>query len=394
MWLGQICSQFGDRLTQLVLIALVAERAPGSTLTLAKVLVATSLPALLINPIAGVYVDRWDRKRTMITCDLLRALALMALPWLAVFANGLGLYAGVFFIFGVATFFVPARLALIPDLVPANRLAQANSLLSSSGMIGSMIILLAGALLVEWVGVKPSCFINATSYLFSAAFILFLISKKKFRPRAAASIGVIFLEIAEGLRELWNHSKTRQAALLLGFLMGGAGASVVAATVLVQQTFGSVTKDLGFLSLWIGVGMLAGSVVFGKWGAGFSRRKVLGLSFLGCGVALWAFVGAVLGARSGFLAALASSFLGLWIAPVGIVANTLVHESHPERLHGRIFSGLGVMVNLSLIGSMLIAGRLVEQGGRGAFLAAVAGGFAAGGIWLLCYTKKCLSQPS
>lgn len=388
LWLGQICSQFGDRLTQLILIALVAQRAPGSALTLAKVLVATSLPALLVNPIAGVYVDRWDRKRTMIVCDFLRAAALLSLPWLAKLSASVPLYMAVFFIFGVATFFVPARLALIPHLVPPDRLAQANSLLTSSGMIGSTITLLIGALMVEWMGAKASVFVNAISYIASAFFILCVASAGRERLKKSPSLALVFEEIWEGTKELWKHPHTRRAAILLGILMAGSGASVVTATVLIQKTFGTVTKDLGFLSLWLGLGMLAGSVAFGRWGTSVPRRKILGLSFIGFGSALWIFVMSVLHFQSTVLAAVSAGLLGVWIAPVGIVTNTLVHEGHPQHLHGRIFSGLGVVVNLSLILSMLVAGRLVEEGGRGLLLVSVGGFFAAGGFFLLCYTKS------
>ena len=76
------------------------------------------------------------------------------------------------------------------------------------------------------------------------------------------------------------------------------------------------------------------------------------------------------------------------MAPVGIIANTLVHEAHPERLHGRIFSSLGIVVNLALILSMLVAGWLVERGGRGLLLGAIGGGFAAAGIVLLFKIKR------
>ncbi|MBI3292488.1 MAG: MFS transporter [Elusimicrobia bacterium] len=388
LWLGQLCSQFGDRLTQLVLVALVTIHAPGSPLTLAKVLVATSLPALLINPVAGVYVDRWDRKRTMITCDLIRAFLILALPWIIFLPESGFFYGAVFMIFAVATFFVPARLSIIPDLVAPGKLAQANALFTASGMIGSMVILLVGALLVEWVGVRRSCWVNGASYLLSALAIAPVLRPRKVREVKSASLRLIFREVAEGMRELWRHPQTRRVAGLLGLLMGGAGSSFVVATVLVQEHLHSLTKDLGFLSLWLGVGMLLGSLGHGRWGTNRPKRLVLGLSFLGCGVALWAFVAAVAGLKSGAGACAAGVLLGFWISPVGIVTNTLVHEGHPERLHGRIFGSLGVVVNLSLIGSMLISGWLAERGGREALLGSVGGIFAATGLCLLILRRK------
>ncbi len=387
LWLGQLCSQFGDRLSQLVLVALVTTRASGSTMTLATVMAAISLPGLLVNPLAGAYVDRWDRKQTMVACDLIRSAAILTFPWLAVYHGGIFLYVGVFFLFSVATFFVPARLAMIPDVVKPKELAQANALFTSSGMIGSALILLVGALMVEWIGVNRSCWVNGASYLVSALFIMPLARRRHQKEKVSHSVRLVFKEVLEGMRELWRHKATRRAAGLLSLLTMGAGASFVIGTVMVQQVLGSVTKDLGFLSLWLGVGMLGGSLVYGRWGTRSPRRMVLGLSFMGSGGALWLFIAGVLWLKSGVAASVATAFLGFWIAPVGIVTNILVHESHSTRLHGRIFSSMGVVMNLSLIGSMLLAGWLAEQGGRGVVLAAVAGIFALSGFILLCYTE-------
>jgi len=394
LWLGQFCSQSGDRLTQLVLVALVAARASGSTLSLAKVLVITSLPALLLNPFAGAYVDRWDRKSTMIICDLLRAGVILLLPWLAGMPVILPFYIGVFLLFAVGSFFVPARLAIIPDLVPSDQLAKANALFTTSGMVGSTAILIVGALLVEWVGAARSCWVNGTSYLASALFIAPILRRQKPPPDCSESPQRILQDIREGILELWRHRETRRVSGLMGFLMAGSGASIVVATVLVQQSLGSVTKDLGFLSLWMGVGMLAGSAAHTRWGVKMPKRSALGLAFLGCGLALWFFVAAVMGLRSIAAASFSAAFLGFWFSPVGIIVNTLVHEAHPERLHGRIFSSLGIVINLSWIGSMLAAGWLVERGGRGLFLGAIGASFILSAVVLFlarpsspCYTR-------
>lgn len=388
LWLGQLSSQFGDRLTQLVLVGLVATRTTGSTLTLATVLVFTSLPALVISPLAGAYVDRWDRKRTMILCDLIRMGVILTLPWLVEWSSQVPFYLAVFLIFGVASFFIPARLALIPDLVPADRLGHANALFTSSGMIGSTVILLVGALLVEWFGAARSCWVNAASYLCSAALILPIRRRSVRGGPGRASARLILLEVGEGIRELWRHPDTRRIIGLLGILMGGAGASVVLATVLVQRFLGTVTKDVGFLSLWLGIGMLAGALAYGRWGTRLAKRLVLGLAFLGCGLVLGGFIAAVRGMRSGVAASCLAGLMGFGLAPVGIITNTLVHEAHPERLQGRIFSSLGVVVNLALILSMLAAGWLAERWPESAILGAIGGCFALGGAALLYYRRK------
>lgn len=387
LWLGQLCSQFGDRLTQLVLVALVTTRASGSTFSLAKVLVWTSLPALLVNPIAGAYVDRWDRKRTMIVCDLIRMATIVALPWLVGWQSQIPLYAAIFVIFSVASFFVPARLAMIPDVVPPGRLAQANAIFTSSGMIGSTVILLVGALMVEWFGAGRSALVNAASYAASAAFIVPIVRKPGGGGGSRASARLIAVEICEGIRQLWQHAATRRIVGLLGLLMAGAGASLVLGTVLVQRSLHTVTKDLGFLSLWLGVGMLGGSLAYGRWATHWLKGRVLGLAFLGTGFALWFFVAAAEMLQSRWAVSLSGGCLGFFLAPVGIVTNTLVHEAHSEALHGRIFSSLGVVVNSAFICSMLTAGWLGERWSESVLLAGIAAAFAVGGLALLYYRR-------
>lgn len=389
LWLGQLSSQCGDRLTQLVLVALVATHAAGSSLSLAKVLVATSLPALLINPFAGAYVDRWNRKRTMMICDFIRVGAILSFPWLMSFESQVPLYLGVFLLFAVSSFFVPARLAMIPDLVSKENLPKANALFTTSGMIGSTMILLAGALLVEWVGVARSCWINAASYGISAAFIAPILGGgRRHLEKESGPARLIFHDIAEGIQALWRHQSTRRVIALLGLLMVGAGICVVVGTVLVQRSLGSITKDLGFLALWLGIGMLLGTLAYGRWGIRLSKPRLVGFAFLGCGLSLWLFVHAVVEIQSGVAASATMVGMGFCISPVGIIANTLVHGAHPERLHGRIFSSLGIVVNLSFILSMLAGGWLADQWGGVKLLMMVSGLFAFTGIALVYYTRK------
>ena len=349
----------------------------------------TSLPALLVGPFAGAYVDRWDRKRTMIACDLIRVAAVALLPVLAAPGHRILYYLDIFLLFAVASFFVPARLAISPDLVSADELGKANALFTTSGMIGSAVILLAGALLIEWAGPARGCAVIALAYAASAGMIVPVRRRQAQAPAPPGeSAGRILSEVWEGLRQLWMHDNTRRVSLLLGLLVGGAGASGVVGTVMVQSALRSVTKDLGFLSLWFGVGLFLGTVSHGRFGTGRPKRWVLGRAFLGCGVSVWLFLITVLTLKSGAAASLAAGTLGFFVAPVGIIANTLVHEAHPERLHGRIFSSLGIVFNLSLILSMLVAGWLVERGGRGVLLGFIGACFVAGGAILFIRPAK------
>jgi MFS family permease len=163
---------------------------------------------------------------------------------------------------------------------------------------------------------------------------------------------------------------------------------MVVGTTLVQRFLGTITKDLGFLSLWLGVGMFLGTVIYGRWGALHARRVVLGTAFIGAAVMLAFFVGAVAWLRSGAAASVAALGMGICVGPAGVLANTMVHEAHPERMHGRIFSSLGIVVNLAFIGSMISAGWMAEQLGVVEMLFVVAAVFAFCGLTLLYYKEN------
>ena len=178
LWLGQIISQLGDRLDQMALIAFVYLRAPGSTLEIAKILSFTIIPVFLIGPLAGVYVDRWDRRRTMYICDFLRAILVLTIPLFLFYTKTMfPIYLIIFIVFSIGRFFVPAKLSIIPDLVEKKDLLMANSLVNITGMIAAILGFGISGVLVEWLGAKSGFYLDALSFLVSGVLI-FLIAKK------------------------------------------------------------------------------------------------------------------------------------------------------------------------------------------------------------------------
>jgi len=238
LWLGQIISQFGDRLNQMVLIAIVYARTPGSPFELAKFFSFTIIPSFFVSPLAGAFIDRWDKKTTMIVCDILRGLVVLAVPLLFVevsSAPSIPIYAAVFIIFAVSCFFLPARLAIIPDLVSKEKLLVANSLFTITGMIGAIFWFVIGGVLVEMVKVRNGLLLNALIYFCSAAAIVFITghhrrAKKTAGPVSAANIEKIIKtsivrEITDGLKYLKHNREARFAFRVLFVMMAGAGAA-------------------------------------------------------------------------------------------------------------------------------------------------------------------------
>jgi len=128
LWTGQIISEFGDRLNQMALIALVYSKSPNSVMALAKLLFFIIIPVFVIGPVAGVYVDRWDRKKVMIISDLLRGVLVLTVPVFVYFNLMAPVYFMVFIIFSASRFFIPSKMAFIPEIVSKEKLLVANSL--------------------------------------------------------------------------------------------------------------------------------------------------------------------------------------------------------------------------------------------------------------------------
>ncbi|PIR65568.1 MAG: MFS transporter, partial [Candidatus Omnitrophica bacterium CG10_big_fil_rev_8_21_14_0_10_43_8] len=149
LWVGQIVSEFGERMTQMALIGLVYQKNPYSAVAMAKIIIFIVVPVFLVGPVAGVYVDRWNRRYTMISSDILRSIFVFLIPLcLAIFnKNILPVYILVFLVFSTTRFFLPSKMAIIPDLVNKEQLLMANSLISTTRMIATVIGLgLAGAI--------------------------------------------------------------------------------------------------------------------------------------------------------------------------------------------------------------------------------------------------------
>ncbi len=182
---GQLISQFGDRLNILACLAALYEFQRDSTRETTVLWIMVFAPWLLFGPIAGVFVDRWDLKRTMVGCDLVRAVLVLIIP-LALLAHNTTwwfLYILVFLVNLVSRFFVPAKLSIVPRLVRPEQLLQANSILTTSGLAGMVIGLAVGDFAVEYFkrhgGLSLAFYIDAITYIVSGIALFLLIYKSR-----------------------------------------------------------------------------------------------------------------------------------------------------------------------------------------------------------------------
>src|SRR6185295_17323172 len=219
LWAGQLISLFGNRFNQLALVAVVAT-ATGSAFATGLVFFAATLPNLLLSPIAGTFVDRWDHKEVMVVSDILRAAIVLILP-LAAVTNIILVYPLIFLVTSISVFFRPARVAILPRIVPERDLLSANSALWVGETIADVVGYPLAGIFVALLGTSvPIAFwFDSATYLASAGLLATIVVHAG--PPSGASDaprqGVI-AEMAAG----W-HFLRNETVLLANTLQGVAG---------------------------------------------------------------------------------------------------------------------------------------------------------------------------
>lgn len=373
LWVGQIISQFGDRLDQMALIALIYNFAPGSTVQMAKLMSFTIIPVFLIGPIAGVYVDRWDRRRTMVVCDILRGILVLLIPFYFIRLHSLlPIYIIVFLVFSIGRFYVPAKMSIIPDIVKSDDLLLANSLVNTTGMVAAMFGLGLGGILVGMVGAEGGFLIDGASFLISGIMIFFL-STRAIRDLKKERLIDVGKEIAEVIRKsaidemkealifLKSQKQIRSCFGILFLLWAALGSIYVVSIVFVQKAFSSVTKEIGLLVVALGLGLFLGTLAYGRLGHKALGFKTVFACILLAGMVLFSFVFAVLKIPNFLIALMLAFVLGLVVSPVMVISNTMVQQFTDNSMRGKVFSSLEIVVHLAFLLAMLISASLADH---------------------------------
>ncbi|MGZ8438380.1 MAG: MFS transporter [Candidatus Limnocylindrales bacterium] len=340
LWTGQLISLFGDRLNQIALVSVVLI-STGSPLATGMVFVAATLPNLVLSPIAGTFVDRWDHKETLIVSDILRAAIVLLLPLVAI-TNVLLVYPMVFAVTTISIFFRPARIALLPQIVAEQDLLTANSALwVGESLADNLGYPLAGVFVVSLGASVPLAFwVDSATYLASATLLTTIIvqairTTREDEPARQERLGLV-REMKAGWAFLRAQrilfANTIQAAIAQFTI----GITIALVPVYALRVFGG--SDLGwqavygFLETGIGVGNLLGGFVIGLIGARLGKGwlVIAGYAVWGLMVALMALTGHV-GLAIGF-----SFGQGVANMVFLIPTQTLFQELTPPSLLGRV----------------------------------------------------------
>jgi MFS family permease len=391
LWLGQVISNFGDRLNQMALVALVYQRNPGSEIALAKLISFTIIPVFLIGPIAGAWVDRLNRRKIMVISDILRGALVLSIPVFIKANQILLVYLAIFLTFSISRFFIPSKMALIPELVPKDKLLVANALSDTTHMIGNVVGLVVAGVIVNiaFIGAIGGFYIDSATFFISAGLIA-MIAKQRFAGHVKEDIVVtgkaiensfrrtIFSEIKEGLRYLTKYSDMRFVVYVFFLLMAGIGTISCVIIVFIQRAFGTSTRDLGFLGMFLVGGLFSGAVLYGKFCQTFPKRKAIRLSFTASGIAIILFTVVVNRYPNLLLGGALVGLLGLTISPIMVTTNTLAHETMAEEIRGRIFSSLEAVIHLAFLVFMFVAAYAAKYIDRFWIIIAV------GAVYFIC----------
>ncbi len=350
VWSAQLVSGLGDKIAVIALYLLVY-RLAGRAVDLGLLAAVQILPAVLIGPLAGVLLDRVDRRRAMIWSETASALVVALIP----FARTL---PQVYVLAGLLSvgrqICGPARLALVPDLVGRAQLARANAL---SLMTQNLVLLLgpaAGGAIVALWGTSAAFVIDAGTFLASAALLAAPRLAAVSAPRrdeepaagAAGAAARAARELREGAAWLWRQPRLRFALVFLGTMSFVTAMQQPLVVLFVKDVLARGDVDLGLVLSAAGLGGLCGALGAGLLGR--VRRPLRTVTWLMAvdGLALVLFA-----VNRSFGAALL--LFGLFGA-LGTIAQinlaTFLQRETPEERRGRVFGWLGALLGpLSLL---------------------------------------------
>jgi MFS family permease len=392
LWSGGLISMTGDWML-LVALPIYVYQATGSALATGAMFAAGLVPNVLFGSVAGVFVDRWDRKRTLVFGNTL--LALSVLPLLVVPQTGwLWVVYAVAFVqscFGV--FNEPAENSLLPALVGDERLVSANSLNATNNNLARLAGPALAGLVVGWFGLVGVVVVDAASYLLSAALVS-LISARSAPERpeeappadaggAAAAFSGVWREWAEGLR-LVGTGRVLLTVFVVGAVTGlGEGVFLALFPPFVRVALGGGALELGWLMSAQAVGGVLGGLVVGAAAARLSPPRLLG-----SGAVLFGLIDLAIFVYPSFVQSIAvglALFVLVGVPAAGMLAGlqTLLQTSAKDHLRGRVFGALGTTQALLMLAGTLLGGALGDAVGIVPVLVVQGGAYVAAGILVL-----------
>lgn len=389
LWYAQLVSEMGDWFNQVAVFTL-ALYYTRSALSITFILIAQTIPSTLIGPVAGVVLDRVNRKHALIISDAVRAIVALGPIFVTSPQRVWWLYALTFLLASASPFFNAGRLALIPSITEANEILSANAITQATHSATLGIGSALAGLLIAPLGFRNAFILNSLSFAGSAWFI----SRIRFQPRQAlsgnGSEGIstitparrdgVWTEYREGLRYISREP------LLVGILLLGVGwATGGGAMQVLFSIFGDLIFHRGAFGIGVlygaaGIGLATAAAIANRFGNRLSfpaYKRLLTVCYLCYGSLYIAFSQM----RSFWTAVLLIGLSRYFIGTSSVLNLSRLMRIIPDEFRGRVFATNETMTLTTMLVSMLLAGSLASV--YGARVVALAAGSLSGltGIW-------------
>lgn len=379
LWWGQAISSVGDYAWDTALVLWVASYLvagqPWAPLAVSGVVLAAALPQIVVGPLAGVFVDRWDKRQTMVTMAALQAIfaVLLVLPaanfslplighvQLPLFWRLAVVYSDVALLAIFAQFFIPAQFALIKDIVPQERQDQAFETFQAIQGLAVIIGPPVAAALVFGLGVMWALVLNALSFV-----VVFLASHAIQAPPSAHSVapgeaGHFSREFLDGVGYVAGHVVLRTILIAEVLTWLGFGALQSLGYFFITGNLHAPASDYGLLGADFGVGAVVGAVLVAITGQRIGLARLLWIALVTSGL----FV-IIMSHLTSFYLALGAAFLfGVSTTAVIVTAGPLTLASTSREFVGRVTAVINPVGRLAALLSVALAGSLVSTVLRG-----------------------------
>jgi predicted MFS family arabinose efflux permease len=336
----------------------------GSVLATGVMFLVEVVPPLLLGSVAGVFVDRWDRRWTMIAANLLRGLLLLLLLTFRSAEQVWVVYVVAFLVSVINLFFGPANNALLPQLVGEDELVSANSLDALGENLARILGPALGGAVLATAGLTAVTLIDVGSYLIGAALI-FLIRASGPAADGATALSdrsirqewaTFWMDWASGLRLVSRKRPLSYAFIAFGVALIGDSILGVLLVVFVQNVVGAGAQEFGWILTARGVGGVIGGIIVVRVGPLFQPKNLMAYGMLGAGILL----GAMLQLPTLPVVLGAGILLGLPVMAFTIAGQTWLQTHAEDRYRGRVFGAFetySAFMGLLGIGFATLAGE-------------------------------------
>jgi MFS family permease len=412
LWLSQLSTQIGVNMVLYGLTVIVLE-ASDLTAAVSGLFLTFLVPSVLLSALAGVYVDRIDRRTVLVVTNALRAAVLIA-----IFAagNDVGLLLLLNTVFSILTvFFAPAEAAMIPVLVKREQLVAANGIFTLTlngafalgyALLGPLVVTIAG-------GPQPLIIMVAVLFGLAAVFCLTLPSDPPIKRKGPGAIGSVtggvkeagqavsgvFGQLAEGIGYIRGNPAIAWSLAYLGISASLIGVIAVLGPSFARDTLGLSPKDLIVVILPLGLGIVMGVLILNSYGKYVTRRRAIefGLVLLGILLLILTVAGPVSRILTGVgdnlpvvdlsmltslvAVVVAIAFLaGVCYGIVAISAQVQLQEDIPPEGRGRVFGVLNMLISVASILPIIVVGQIADIVGTTPVIIFVAALVLASGV--------------